>query len=73
MNDFAFAGEQVKVRMQPSFRDHRVVTGELVGIEDGIVSVSDDGDVVNLPLEQVFETRIEVDWDAIMKEGKNRQ
>ena len=25
------------------------------------------------PLEQVFETRIEVNWDAIMKEGKNRQ
>jgi ribosome maturation factor RimP len=68
-----FAGETVKVRMQPSYRDHRVVTGELVGIEDGIVSVSDGGDVVNLPLEQVFETRIDVDWDAIMKEGKNRQ
>ena len=69
-----FIGERINVRMDPSFRDHRGVTGELVGIEDGIVSVSDDKDqVVNLPLEQVFEARIEVDWDAIMKEGKNRQ
>ena len=70
----SFIGERINVRMDPSFRDHRGVTGELVGIEDGIVSVSDDKDqVVNLPLEQVFEARIEVDWDAIMKEGKNRQ
>ena len=69
-----FIGERITVRMKPSFREHRLVEGELVGIEDGIVSVSDDKDqVVNLPLEQVFETRIEVDWDAIMKEGKNRQ
>ena len=69
-----FIGERIKVRMEPNFRDHRGVTGELVGIEDGLVSVSDDKDqVVNLPLEQVFEARIEVDWDAIMKEGKNRQ
>jgi len=69
-----FAGERVKVRMQPSYRENRVVTGKLVGIKDGIVSISDDEDhVVNLPLEQVFETRIEVDWEAIMKEGKNRQ
>jgi ribosome maturation factor RimP len=69
-----FSGERVTVRMQPSYREHRVLTGELGGIEDGVVIVADDaGGVVRLPLEQVFETRIEVDWDAIMKEGKNRQ
>jgi ribosome maturation factor RimP len=69
-----FAGERVKIRMQPSYREHRVVTGELKGIENGSVSVSDNsGRVIELPYEQIFETRIEVDWDAIMKEGKNRQ
>ena len=69
-----FAGERVKVRMQPSYREHRVVTGELLGIADGVVRVADDQNhTVELPLDEVFETRIEVDWDAVMKEGKNRQ
>ena len=69
-----FSGERVTVRMRPSYREHRVVTGELGGIDKGIVVVTDDKNgVVRLPLDQVFETRIEVDWDAIMKEGKNRQ
>lgn len=69
-----FSGERVTVRMRPSYRELRVVTGELGGIENGVVLVTDDSNgVVHLPLDQVFETRIEVDWDAIMKEGKNRQ
>ena len=69
-----FSGERVKIRMSPSYREHRVLTGELVGIEDGVIQVEDDQHgSVELPLDEVFETRIEVDWDAIMKEGKNRQ
>ena len=69
-----FSGERVTVRMRPSYRELRVVTGELGGIENGVVLVTDDSNgVVHLPFDQVFETRIEVDWDAIMKEGKNRQ
>jgi hypothetical protein len=37
------------------------------------VRVSDDSQgVIALPLDQIFEARIEVDWNAIMKEGKNR-
>ena len=69
-----FSGERVTVRMRPSYRELRVVTGELGGIENGVVLVTDDSNgVVHLPLDQVFETRIEVDWDAIMKEGNNRQ
>jgi ribosome maturation factor RimP len=69
-----FAGRRVTVRMKPSYRDLRSVTGELLGMSDGVVRVRDDrrGDV-DLPLSEVFETRIEVDWDAIMKEGKHRQ
>jgi len=69
-----FAGRPVKVKMKPGFRDQRVVTGTLLGIDDGKVQVRDeDSEPMSLPLEQVFEARLDVDWDAIMKEGKNRQ
>ena len=68
-----FAGRRVKIRMQPGFREVRVVTGELIGIEDRSVLVHDDSrGHLSLPLDEVFEARIEVDWDAIMKEGKHR-
>jgi len=69
-----FAGRQVRVKMKPSFREHRLVTGTLLGIGDGVVRVEVAGsDTVSLPLEHVFEARLDVDWEAIMKEGKNRQ
>ena len=69
-----FVGRRINVRMQPSFREYRVLTGELVGFDDGVIRMHDDqhGNL-NLPLDEVFEARLEVDWDAIMKEGKNRQ
>ena len=68
-----FAGRRVRVRMRPSYRAHRLVVGELLGIGDSSVQVrGDDGQVLALPLGEVFETRLEVDWDAIMKkEGKS--
>jgi len=69
-----FAGRRVKVKMAPGFREYRTVAGELLGIDSGLVQVQDDSQgPVSLPLEQIFEARIDVDWDAIMKEGKNRQ
>lgn len=73
--DYArFAGSRVKVRMQPGYRGHRAVTGVLLGLDGDAVTVRDDSaGPVELPLGQVFETRIEVDWDAIMKEGKHRR
>jgi ribosome maturation factor RimP len=68
-----FAGNQVKIRMQPSFREHRVVAGELIGLDGDTVQVNDETHgTVGLPLDEIFEARIEVDWNAIMKEGKNR-
>ena len=69
-----FEGRKVTIRMQPSFREHRTLTGELAGLDDGVIRIHDDqhGDL-NLPLDEVFEARLVVDWDAIMKEGKNRQ
>ncbi len=73
--DYArFIGKRAKVKMQPGFRDHRVVTGELLGLKDDMVQMHDDQNgPVDLPIGQIFEARLEVDWDAIMKEGKNRQ
>jgi ribosome maturation factor RimP len=69
-----FSGQRVKIKMQPSYRDHRVIAGELLGIDDRMIQVEDDDQgSLALPFEQVFEARIEVDWDAVMKEGKNRQ
>jgi len=74
-NDYTrFAGQRVKIKMQPNYREHRVVTGKLLGFDDGMVQIEDDDrGSLALPVDRVFETRIEVDWEAIMKEGKNRQ
>ncbi len=69
-----FRGRRVKVRMKPSYREHRVLVGELVGLEGPTVLVRvDSQDVIGLPLDEVFETRLEVDWATIMKEGSTRQ
>lgn len=68
-----FAGRRVKVRMQPGYRERRVVVGELLGLGDGIVRLRTDADgELELPAAEVFEARLEVDWDQIMKEGKHR-
>lgn len=67
-----FLGRRINVRMAPSFRQHRTVTGELVGFEDGIVSVTTDtGDRVDLPFDDIFEARLEIDWDQMMKKRKS--
>ncbi len=68
-----FAGRRVKVRMKPEFREHRVVTGELMGIEGELIRVmTDGGDTIELPVESVFESRLQVDWQALMRERKCR-
>ena len=68
------AGQRAKVKMGPGFREHRVVTCELLGLKDDKVQMRDDDKgLVDLPIGQIFEARLEVDWDTIMKEGKNRQ
>lgn len=69
-----FAGRRVKIRMKPTYREHRTISGELVELsDDGLVRlVADNGHEVNLPYDEIFEARLEVDWDSIMKEGKTR-
>jgi ribosome maturation factor RimP len=68
-----FAGNRVKIRMQPSYRDHRVVVGELLELDEETVRVrADSSELVELPYDAVFEARLEVDWNTVMKEGKTR-
>jgi len=68
-----FAGSRINIRMQPSYRDHRVVVGELLGLDGESVRLRlDSSEVLGLPRESVFEARLEVDWNAVMKEGKSR-
>ena len=69
-----FKGQQVRIRMKPSYRDHRLVVGRLLGLAEDRVQVVPDGEenTIDLPLNEVFETRIEVDWRSLLKEGKSR-
>jgi ribosome maturation factor RimP len=68
-----FAGRAVKVKMDPSYRTHRVVVGELVGlVGDELRLRTPAGDAVSLPFDRVVEARLEVDWHAVLKEGKSR-
>ena len=68
-----FVGERIKVRMEPTYREHRTVTGELLGKRENSVSIFDDsGREIELPIQEIFEARLEVDWNSIMKEGKSR-
>ena len=66
-------GSRVKIRMQPSFRDQRTVFGELLGTNNDMIRVfNDSGQEIELPLDEIFEARLDVDWNSIMKEGKLR-
>ena len=68
-----FQGQQVKVRMHPGYRQHRVVICELLGLEGPTLRIrSTTGEVTELPYDDVLEARLEVDWNAILKEGKSR-
>lgn len=68
-----FAGRTVKVKMEPSYRAHRAVVGELVGlVGDELHLRTPAGDAVSLPFDRVAEARLEVDWHAVLKEGKSR-
>jgi ribosome maturation factor RimP len=59
--------------MDPGYRTHRVVVGELIGLEGDEVRLrTPAGDDVSLPLDRVSEARLEVDWNAVLKEGKSR-
>jgi ribosome maturation factor RimP len=74
VDDFdRFVGHRVKIRMAPTFREHRTVIGELLGKRNESIRIFDDsGSEIELPIDEIFEARLEVDWTSIMKEGKAR-
>lgn len=54
-----FAGEDVKVRMKPTWRGLRMVEGRLIGLSEGHIEVEDlAGSVHLLPEKELFETRL---------------
>jgi ribosome maturation factor RimP len=68
-----FTGRRVRLRLKPGYREHRMVVGQLVGLEGDAVRVdSDTGQELRFRLEDIFEARLEVDWNSIMSEGKTR-
>jgi ribosome maturation factor RimP len=68
-----YVGHRVKIRMAPSFRDYRTIAGELLGRRNDVIRIFDDsGQEIELPIDEIFEARLEVDWTSIMKEGKAR-
>ena len=68
-----FTGRQITIRMDPSYRDHRVVHGELIGLEGpSLVLRVADGERLSLPFDRVFEARLEVDWRDVLRKGKSR-
>lgn len=69
-----FSGQRVTIRMAPSYRAHRTVTGMLDRFDEGIVSITTDaGDQIELPFDEVFEARLEIDWDQVCKKRKNNR
>jgi hypothetical protein len=49
------------------------VIGELLGKRNDTIRIFDDsGSEIELPIDEIFEARLEVDWTSIMKEGKAR-
>ena len=68
-----YVGHRVTIRMAPSFRDYRTVAGELLSRRNDVIRIFDDsGQEIELPIDEIFEARLEVDWTSIMKEGKAR-
>ena len=56
-----YIGHRVKVRMAPSFRDHRTVIGELLARRNDIIRIFDDsGQEIELPINEIYEARLEV-------------
>jgi ribosome maturation factor RimP len=54
-----FAGETVKVRMRPTWRGTRALTGVLIGLSAGAVHVTDDAGLTRaLPMNEIFEVRL---------------
>ncbi len=44
-----------------------------MGTRNNVIRIFDDsGQEIELPIDEIFEARLEVDWTSILKEGKAR-
>lgn len=65
-----FAGQTVRVRMRPAWTGTRLHSGVLVERRDGVIRLRDaSGGTVELPVSEVFETRL----DPFPKEDRRQQ
>jgi len=64
--DFArFQGHQVRVRTRTRIADRKVFLGRLDGLEDGRIRLTlEANQLIEIPLDVVQETRLEVDWES---------
>ncbi len=56
-----YAGRIVDINLYKGFEGKKLITGELVGLEDGNVKVIDeDGKTISIPREQISKTKLAV-------------
>ena len=56
-----FAGRQVDVSLYRALNGKKQISGELIGLKDGVVTVKEEsGDLIELPLEQISKTKLAV-------------
>ena len=68
-----FSGRRVRIRLKSPLGRRRVLRGRLDGLREGTIRVAPDGgEAVEVPLEQVSETRLEVDWDQELHTSRSR-
>lgn len=56
-----FAGRQVDVSLYRAVNGKKQISGELIGLKDGIVTVREEnGEILSLPMEQISKTKLAV-------------
>ncbi len=56
-----FAGHQVDVSLYRAVNGKKQISGELIGLKDGIVTVREEnGEILSLPMEQISKTKLAV-------------
>ena len=56
-----FAGRQVDVSLYRGVNGKKQISGELIGLKDGIVTVREEnGEILSLPMEQISKTKLAV-------------
>lgn len=57
-----FAGKKVKIKTTQPFENRRNFKGDLVGIDESVVSVNVDGKLYRLPMDSIKKANLEIDF-----------